>query len=90
MEEFFQALGVIGLIILLVIGVAAGLIASTLQGGRNRARNIVIGAVGALLLPFIVTLLFAGVLAASGLLLILFLAAIGAVIVLAIARMIAR
>jgi uncharacterized membrane protein YeaQ/YmgE (transglycosylase-associated protein family) len=90
MEEFFQALGIIGLVILLAVGALAGVIAAQVQGGRNMGRNIVIGVVGALLLPFIVALVAAGVLAAGGLLLILFLAVIGAVAVLAIARMIAR
>ena len=90
MEEFFQALGVIGLIILLAVGVLAGVIASTVQGGRNKTRNIVIGVFGALLLPFLVALVAAGALAAGGLLLILFLALIGAVAVLLIARLISR
>ena len=48
------------------------------------------GVVGALLLPFLVALVAAGALAEGGLLLILFLALIGAVIVLLIARLIAR
>lgn len=90
MEEFFQALGVIGLIILLVIGGLAGMIASAVEGGRNKARNIAIGVVGALLLPFLVALVAAGALATGGLLLILFLALIGAVAVLLIARLISR
>lgn len=90
MEEFFQALGTIGLVFLAAIGVLAGLIASQAQGGRNKGRNIVIGVIGAVMLPFLVALLFAGLLAAGGLLLILFLALVGAVVVLAIARMIAR
>lgn len=90
MEEFFQALGVIGFLILLVIGVLAGVLASQVQGGRNMPRNIIIGAVGALLLPLIVALLAAGALAAGGLLLILFLAAIGAVAVLVIVQLIVR
>ncbi len=90
MEEFFQALGVVGLIILLVLGALAGLIASTIEGGRNKGRNTAIGIVGALLLPFLVALVAAGALAAGWLLLILFLALIGAVAVLLIARLIAR
>jgi uncharacterized membrane protein YeaQ/YmgE (transglycosylase-associated protein family) len=90
LAEFFQALGVIGLIILLVIGVGAGLIASKIEGGRNTGRNIAIGVVGALLLPFLVALLAAGAVAAGGLLLILFLALLGAAAVLLIARLIAR
>jgi len=77
-QEFFQALGMIGLIFLLVVGVLAGIIASTLEGGRNTGRNITIGTVGALLLPFLVAFAAAGTLAAGGLLLILFLALIGA------------
>lgn len=90
MEEFFQALGVFGLIILLVIGVLAGLFASTVQGGRDRGRYIAIGVVGALLLPVLVGLLAAGALAAGGLLLILALALAGAIIVLVVARLISR
>ena len=90
MEEFFQALGVMGLIILLVVGALAGIIASRLEGGRHKGRNIAIGVVGALLLPFLVALVAAGALAAGGLLLILFLALIGAVAVLLIARLLSR
>ena len=90
MEEFLQALGTVGFIILLVIGALAGVIASAVQGGRHKPRNIAIGVVGALLLPFIVALVATGVLAAGGLLLILFLALIGAVAVLLIAEMVSR
>ncbi len=90
MEEFFHALGVIGFVFLLVVGVLAGVLASQVQGGRNMPRNIVIGVVGALLLPFIVAVLAAGALAAGGLLLILVLAAIGAVAVLVIVQLIVR
>lgn len=88
MEEFFQALGMMGLAFLVIIGVLAGVIAAQLEGG-NTGRNIVIGVVGALLLPVIVAVIAAGMLAAGGLLLILFLAAIGAIAVLVIARLIA-
>jgi uncharacterized membrane protein YeaQ/YmgE (transglycosylase-associated protein family) len=90
MEAFFQALGMIGLIILLVVGVLAGVIASVVEGGRNKGRNIAIGVVGALLLPFLAALVAAGALATGGLLLIIFLALIGAVAVLLIARVISR
>ena len=90
MEAFFEALGVIGLVVLVGIGTLAGLIASAAQGGRHKPRNIAIGIGGALLLPFIVALLAAGVMAAGGLLLILLLALVGAAVVLAVARMISR
>jgi len=89
-EEFFQALGTFGLIILLVVGAGAGFIASKIEGGRNLGRNIAIGVVGALLLPFLVAFLAAGALAAGGLLLILAMALVGAVAVLVIARLISR
>ena len=90
MEEFFQALGMIGLIFLVVVGVLAGFLASAVQGGRNKVRNIVVGVVGALLLPFVVAVLATGVLAAGSLVLILVVALIGAVAVLAIVRLIFR
>ena len=90
METFIQALGTIGLIFLLMIGVLAGLIASMLEGGRNKGRNVAIGVFGALLVPFLVALVATGALAAGGLLLILFLSLIGAVMVLLIARLIFR
>lgn len=90
MEAFFQALGVIGLIVLLATGVLAGVIATRIQGGRHLGRNVVIGVLGALLLPVLVALLAAGVLAAGGLLLILLLAALGAVVVLLVAQIIGR
>ena len=90
METFIQGLGTIGLIFLLVIGVLAGLIASMLEGGRNKGRNVAIGVFGALAVPFLVALAATGALAAGGLLLILFLSVIGAVMVLLIARLIFR
>ena len=90
LEEFFQALGMIGLIFLVVVGVLAGFLASAVQGGRNKVRNIVVGVVGALLLPFVVAVLATGVLAAGSLVLILVVALIGAVAVLAIVRLIFR
>ena len=90
MEEFFQALGMIGAVFLLVTGTLAGMIASAVEGGRNKGRNIAIGVVGALLMPFVVALFAAGTLTAGGLLLILLLALVGAVAVLLIARLLAR
>ena len=90
MEEFLQALGVVGLIFLVVVGALAGLIASGVEGGQNKVRNVVVGVVGALLLPFIVAALATGVLAAGGLLLMVVIALVGAVAVLAIVRLVFR
>jgi uncharacterized membrane protein YeaQ/YmgE (transglycosylase-associated protein family) len=87
-EEFFQAIGTIGLLFLLLIGVLAGLLASRVQGGRHMARNVAIGVVGALALPLIVALAGAGVLAAGGLVLVLVFAVIGAVVILVIAKLV--
>ncbi len=89
-EEFFQALGTIGLIFLIVVGVLAGLLASAAQGGRNKLRNIVVGVIGALVLPLLVAILATGVLAAGGIILILVVALVGAVAVLAIVRLLFR
>lgn len=87
MEAFFQALGTIGFVFLLVVGVLAGLIASAVEGGRNKGRNVAIGVVGALLLPFLFAVFATGLLAAGGLVLILAVSLIGAVVVLLIARL---
>lgn len=73
-----------------MVGVLAGLIASGAEGGRHKVRNIIVGVVGAVLLPFVVAVLATGVLAAGGLLLILFVALIGAAAILAIVRLIFR
>jgi uncharacterized membrane protein YeaQ/YmgE (transglycosylase-associated protein family) len=83
--EFFQALGTIGLVLLIGVGALAGLLASGITG-RDHARNVAIGIVGAVLLPFALALVGVGVLAAGGLIAILVAAAIGAVAVLAIAK----
>jgi uncharacterized membrane protein YeaQ/YmgE (transglycosylase-associated protein family) len=90
MEEFLRALGTIGIVVLLVAGVLAGLIASAVEGGRNKPRNVAIGVIGALLLPLLVAVAAAGALAAGGLLLILFLALIGAAVVLVIVHLVLR
>jgi uncharacterized membrane protein YeaQ/YmgE (transglycosylase-associated protein family) len=87
-EEFFQAIGTVGLLFLLLIGVLAGLLASRVQGGRHMARNVAIGMVGALALPLIVALAGAGILAVGGLLVVLVLAVIGAAVILIIAKLI--
>lgn len=85
MEGFLDALGTVVLIGLVLIGLAAGWIASMLAGGHT-ARYLALGVAGALALPFVLALLGLGVLAAGGALAILLAALIGAVIVLLVAR----
>lgn len=86
MEEFLQAVGVVGLVFLVVVGAAAGLLASAVTGGRHRARNVAIGVLAAVATPFVLAAVGIGLLAAGGLVAILAAALAGAVVVLLIAR----
>lgn len=86
MEGFFEALGAIGLGLLVVTGLLAGLIAAAVSGGRNRLLYVLIGVAGAVALPFVLAALGIGVLAAGGLAAILAAALVGAVLVLVIAK----
>ena len=85
MEAFLDALGFVSIVFLVVVGLLAGWIAATVAGG-HRVRYMALGVVGALALPFVLAALGIGVLAAGGLILLLVVAAIGAAIVLAIAK----
>ena len=89
MEAFLDVLGAVSLTLLVLIGLLAGWIASIVAGG-NTLRYIALGVAGAVALPFILAALGVGILAAGGLIAILIAALIGAVIVLAIARMLER
>ncbi|WP_444667991.1 GlsB/YeaQ/YmgE family stress response membrane protein [Cereibacter changlensis] len=88
MEEFIQGVGIFGMVLLVLIGLVAGWLASVVAGGRNRGRYLAIGVIGALLAPLLLVALGVTVLAASGLLAVLLAAAVGAVIVLVLAKMI--
>jgi len=85
MEGFLDALGTVTLVLLVLIGVISGWVAG-LVAGRNRVLYMVLGIVGALLLPFLLALLGLGILAAYGVVAILIASLIGAVIVLLVAR----
>lgn len=86
MEGFFEAVGWLAFVLLVLVGLLAGWIASMMAGGRHRVGYLLIGVVGALAAPFILAAIGVGVLAAGGLLAVLLAALLGAVIVLAIAR----
>ncbi|MBZ4690610.1 GlsB/YeaQ/YmgE family stress response membrane protein [Cereibacter changlensis] len=88
MEEFIQGVGIFGMVLLVLIGLVAGWLASVVAGGRNRGRYLAIGVIGALVAPLLLVALGVTVLAASGLLAVLLAAAVGAVIVLVLAKMI--
>ena len=87
MEGFFDALGALSLSLLVLIGLLAGFIAGKLMG-RSTVLYMVFGVIGAVALPFLLAALGLGLVAAGGLLVLLVIAAIGAMILIAVCRMI--
>lgn len=90
MEELLQVLGTLSFVLLLIVGALAGWLASVAAGGRNRGLYIAVGVVAAVLAPFVAAALGLTALVASGLLAILMVAAIGALVVLLLVRLIFR
>lgn len=90
MENAGQFIGVSALVILAVIGLLAGGIASFLTGGRHRVAYMLLGVVGAVGLPLILSALGFIAVAAAGLLALLVMAVIGAAILLVLGRLIFR
>lgn len=88
MEAFLEAIGYVGLILLALTGLLAGLIATRVSGGGHAIRNMVVGVIGALAVPLVLTGLGVGILVAGGLVAMLMAALVGAVFVLLIARMV--
>jgi uncharacterized membrane protein YeaQ/YmgE (transglycosylase-associated protein family) len=87
MEGLLETLGIIGLLILAVIGVLSGLLASFVTGG-NRGTYIVVGVLAAIAAPFLLALVGLGVVAAYGVAALLIASVIGAAIVLLIVGLI--
>lgn len=83
MEAFFDVVGVAALIFLILIGAAAGYIASRLAMGST-ALYVSVGIVAAVAAPFVLAVLGVTALAAGGIILILALGAAFAIVVLAI------
>ncbi|KFE33826.1 hypothetical protein [Thioclava atlantica] len=88
MEHVFQAIGTVGVVLLVIAGLLAGWIASLLSGGRHKGAYLAIGVVAALATPFIAALVGGAMIAAGGLLAILAMALVGAVVVLIIGKLI--
>ncbi len=88
MEELLQVLGTVTFVLLLAVGALAGWLASVAAGGRNRALYIAVGVAAAVLAPFVAAALGLTALVASGLVAILMVAAIGALVVLLLVRLI--
>jgi uncharacterized membrane protein YeaQ/YmgE (transglycosylase-associated protein family) len=85
MEGFWDALGTVTLLLLVLIGLLAGWIAGRVAG-RNMPLYLALGVVGAIAAPFLIAALGLGVLAAGGILAVLVLSLVGALIVLVIAK----
>lgn len=90
MEELLQGIGIAALVILALVGLAVGWLASRLSGGRHTAFYMIIGALAAMATPFLLAALGVTVLAAGGLFLVVVVALIGAALVLALVRAIAK
>ncbi len=87
MESFLDAVGAISLIVLILIGLVAGWIAGQLTG-RNTVGYMLLGVVGAVALPFVLAAFGIGIIAAGGLLVLLIVAAIGAIALIALGQLI--
>ncbi|MGR3465230.1 GlsB/YeaQ/YmgE family stress response membrane protein [Limimaricola sp.] len=90
MEELLQGIGIVALVVLALVGLAVGWLASLISGGRRRALYMVVGALAAMATPFVLAALGVTVLAAGGLLLVVVVALIGAALALALLRAIAN
>ena len=89
MEAFMDALGVIGVVFLVIVGAVAGAIAGVVAG-RNRVLYIVLGILGALALPFLLAALGVFLAIGGGLLVILVIGAVGALAILALVQLVRR
>jgi uncharacterized membrane protein YeaQ/YmgE (transglycosylase-associated protein family) len=85
MEGFWDALGTVTFILLVVVGLLAGWIAGAVAG-RRKGLYLLLGVVGAVAAPFLLAALGVGVLAAGGLIAILAVALVGALLILIVAR----
>ena len=87
MEGFLDALGVVALVLLVGIGLVAGWLAG-LVAGRRKGLYLLLGVAGAVAAPFVLAALGVGILAAGGLVAILIVAALGAALILVLARVV--
>jgi uncharacterized membrane protein YeaQ/YmgE (transglycosylase-associated protein family) len=85
MEGFWDALGAVTLILLVLVGLIAGWIAGAIAG-RRKGLYLLFGVVGAVAVPFLLAALGLGALAAGGLIAILAMAVAGALLILLVAR----
>jgi uncharacterized membrane protein YeaQ/YmgE (transglycosylase-associated protein family) len=90
MEEVLTALGWITVILLAVVGALAGWVAALVTRARNAGLYVVVGAVAAVLAPFVLVAVGLSALVLGGVLLTLVVGLVVAVIVVAIVRAIVK
>jgi uncharacterized membrane protein YeaQ/YmgE (transglycosylase-associated protein family) len=84
-EGFLDALGIVALVLLVGIGLLAGWLAGAVAG-RRKGLYLLLGVAGAVAAPFILAALGVGILAAGSLVALVIVAALGAVLLLVLAR----
>lgn len=89
MEGFLDALGIVSLVTLAIVGAAVGGIAGKMAG-KNTLLYVVLGILGAVAAPFLLAALGISILAVGGMLLLILVAIIGAVVVTLLARALIR
>ena len=87
MEGFWDALGIVTLILLVAVGLLAGWLAGKVAG-RRMGLYLALGVIGAVAAPFLLAALGLGILAAGGMIAILLVALVGAGLLLFIGKLV--
>lgn len=85
MEGFLDALGLVSLLALILIGALAGTLAGRIAG-KNKLLYVLVGIVAAVATPFVLAAVGISIVAIGGVFLLLIVGLIGAAIVLALVR----
>lgn len=85
METFLEVIGWTTIVLLVVIGLVAGLIGAVVTGG-SKAKFIIGGILGAIALPFVLAALGVTAVIGAGLLAILAVGVIGAVVIVVLVK----
>jgi uncharacterized membrane protein YeaQ/YmgE (transglycosylase-associated protein family) len=84
-EALLDAIGAVALVLLILTGLGAGYLAGKIAG-RDKLLYLAVGVVAAIATPFFLAALGIGVLAAGGLVFLVFVSALGALLVLALVQ----
>ena len=85
METFLEVIGWTAIILLALIGLVAGLLASVVTGG-SKGKYILAGVVGAVAFPFVLAALGVTAIVGAGLLAVLAVGIVGAVLIVALVK----